>query len=94
MEKYFHDEKFKFFVVKTFDMGCYRFNLKCTDQCATARKIIQDVNTFIVYGRKVTQHITKWIHSCNAWNDFMNAKCNRENREENHYEEVDSEDDN
>ncbi len=47
MEKYFHDEKFEFLVVKTFDIGCYGFNLKCADQSATAKKIIQDVNSFI-----------------------------------------------
>jgi hypothetical protein len=26
MEKYFHNEKFEFLVVETFDMGCYGFN--------------------------------------------------------------------
>ncbi len=47
MKKYFYDEKFEFLVVKTFDMGCYGFNLKCADQCATAKKIIQDVNSMM-----------------------------------------------
>jgi hypothetical protein len=75
MEKYFHDETFEFLVVKTFNMGCYGFNLKCTDQRATAKKNIQDMNSFIVNGWKVARHIPKWIHSYNAWNDFMNAKC-------------------
>ncbi len=59
MEKYFHNEKFEFLVVKTFDMGCYGFNLKCADQHATAKKIIQDVNSFIVNGWKVARHIPK-----------------------------------
>jgi hypothetical protein len=94
MEKYFHDEKFEFLVVKTFDMGCYGFNLKCTDQCATAKKIIQYVNSFIVNGWKVARRIPKWIHSFNAWNDFMNAKCSRMKSEENHYEEGNNDDDN
>jgi hypothetical protein len=94
MEKYFHNEKFELLVVKTFDMGCYGFNFKCTDQHATAKKIIQDVNSFIVNGWKVARHILKWIHSYNAWNDFMNAKCSGNNSEENHYEEEDSDDDN
>jgi hypothetical protein len=66
MEKYFQDENFEFLVVKTFDMGCYGFNLKCADQCATAKKNIQDVNSFIVNGLKVARHIPKWIHSYNA----------------------------
>jgi hypothetical protein len=44
MEKYFHDEKFEFFDVKTFDMGYYGFNQKFADQRATAKKIIKDVN--------------------------------------------------
>ncbi len=48
MEKYFHDKKFEFLVVKTFDMGCYGLNLKHADQRATAKKIIQDANSFIV----------------------------------------------
>ncbi len=53
MKKYFHDEKFEFLVVKTFDMGCYGFNSKHTDQGATAKKIIQHVNSFIVNGWKL-----------------------------------------
>ncbi len=94
MEKYFHDEKFEFLVVKTFDMGCYGFNLKCADQHATAKKIIQDVNNFMVNGWKVARHIPKWIHSYDAWNDFMKAKCSGKNSEKNHYEEEDSDNDN
>ncbi len=94
MDKYYHDEKFEFLVVKTFDMGCYGFNLKCADQYATAKKFIQDVNSFIINGWKVTRHIPKWIHSYHAWNDFMNAKCSGKKNEENHYEEDNNDNDN
>ena len=47
MDKLFHDEKFEFLVVETFDMRCYGFNLKCAVQHATAKKIIQDVNSLL-----------------------------------------------
>jgi hypothetical protein len=50
LEKYINDEEFKFLVVKTFELECYGFNFKRTDQQATAKKIIQDVNSFIVNG--------------------------------------------
>jgi hypothetical protein len=50
-------------VVKTFDEKCYGFNLKYANECATAKKILQDVNNFIVNGWKVAKHILKWIHS-------------------------------
>jgi hypothetical protein len=52
MDKLFHNEKFEFLVVETFDMRCYGFNSKHAIQCATAKKIIQDVNSFIVNGWK------------------------------------------
>ena len=75
MGKYYHKEKFGFLVVKTFDERCYRFNLKHTDECATAKIIVQDVNNFIVNGWKVAHKISKWIHSYNSWNDFINENC-------------------
>ncbi len=66
MEKYLKNEKFEFLVVKTFDMGCYGLNLKCTDQHATSKKIIQVVNSLLVNGWKVAWHIPEWVHSYNA----------------------------
>jgi hypothetical protein len=47
MDKLFYDEKFECLVVETFDMRCYGFNLKCAVQHATAKKIIQDVNSLL-----------------------------------------------
>ncbi len=93
MEKYYHEENFGFLIVITFDKRCYGFNLKCADECAIAKKIIQDVNNFIVNGWKVAQHIAKWIHSDNAWNDFINENCSGEKGEENDYEEHNSDND-
>ncbi len=92
MDKYFHDEKFEFLVFETFDLGCYGFNLKCTDERATAKEIIQDVNSFIVNGRKVARQIPKWINCYNAWNSFMNVKCSG-NKSEEYYSEEDANDD-
>jgi hypothetical protein len=46
-------------VVKTFDEKYYGFNLKRANERATAKKIIQDVNNFIVNGWKVARHIPK-----------------------------------
>jgi hypothetical protein len=68
MKQYYHEENFVYLVVKTFDKNCYGFNLKRANKSATAKKIIQDVNNFIVSGLKVTWHIPKWIHSYNSWN--------------------------
>ncbi len=70
MDKLFHDEKFEFLVDETFGMRCYGFNLKHAVQHATAKKIIQDVNNFIVNGWKVARQIPKWILCYDAWNDF------------------------
>jgi len=63
IEQYYNEESFGCLVVKTFDKRYYGFNLKHANECATAKKIIQDVNNFIVNGWKVTRHIPKWIHS-------------------------------
>ncbi len=84
MEKYFHDEKFEFSVVETFDMRCYGFNLKRADQHAIDKKVIQDVNSFIVNGWKIAWQIPKWILRYDAWNDFMNGKCSGNKSEENY----------
>ncbi len=35
------------------------FNLKCPNEFATAKQIIQDVNNFIVNGWKVARHILR-----------------------------------
>jgi hypothetical protein len=59
MEQYYHEENFGYLVVKTFNKKCYGFNLKCANECAAAKNIIQDVNNFIVNGWKVTRHIPK-----------------------------------
>ena len=59
LEQYYNEENFGYLVVKTFDKKCYGFNLKHANECATAKKIIQDVNNFIVYGWKVARHIQK-----------------------------------
>ncbi len=55
MGQYYHEENFGYLVVKTFHKKCYGFNLKPANECATAKKIIQDVNNFIVNGR-ITNH--------------------------------------
>ncbi len=47
MDKLYHNEEFEFLVVATFDMRCYGFNSKHAVQCATAKKIIQDVNILV-----------------------------------------------
>ncbi len=75
-------------------MRCYGFNFKHTDQCATAKEIIQDVNSFIVKGWKVARQILKWINCYNAWNNFMNVKCRGNKSEENNSEEEANDDDN
>ncbi len=71
LEKYIDNEKFKFLVVESFELRCYGFNLKNTDQQAAANQIIQDVNNFIVNGWKVARQIPKWIHGYDAWINFM-----------------------
>jgi hypothetical protein len=87
MEQYYHEEIFGYLVVKAFEKKCYGFNLKCTNECATAKKIVQDVNNFIVNGWKAARYIPKWIHSYKSWNDFINENCSGEKGEENDYEE-------
>jgi hypothetical protein len=77
-------------VLETFDKKCYGLNLKRANECATANKIIQDVNNFIVNGWKVARHIPKWIHSYKSWNDFINGNVSGENGKENDYEEDNS----
>jgi hypothetical protein len=86
MEQYYHEENFGYLVVKTFNEKCYGFNLKPTNECATAKKIIQDVNYFIVNGWKVARHIPKSVHSYKSWNDFINENCSGEKGKENDYE--------
>ncbi len=93
MEQYYHEENFGYLVVKTFDKKCYGFNLKRANECAIAKKIIQDVNNFIVNGWKVARHIPKWINSYKSWNDFINEHCSGEKNKENYYEEDDSDND-
>jgi hypothetical protein len=90
IEQYYHEETFGYLVVSTFDKKIYGFNLKCPNECATAKKIIQDVNNFIVNGWKVARHIPKWIHSYKSWNDFINGNCSGEKGKENDYEEDNS----
>jgi hypothetical protein len=75
MDIFFYNKKFEFLVVETFDMRCFEFNLKHEDQRATVKKILQDVNSFIVNGWKVARQIPKWILRYDAWNNFMNEKC-------------------
>jgi hypothetical protein len=53
MEQFYHEENFGDLVVKTLDKKYYGFNLKCANECATAKKIIQDVNNFTVNGWKL-----------------------------------------
>jgi hypothetical protein len=59
MEQYYHEENFGYLVVKTFNKKCHGVNLKSANECATAKKFIQDVNIFIVNGWKVARHIPK-----------------------------------
>ncbi len=87
LEEYIDDEKFKFLVVETFELKCYGFNLKNTDQQATAKQIIQDVNTFIVNGWKIARQIAKWIHGYDARINFMDEQCSHNNNEEYNSEE-------
>jgi hypothetical protein len=54
MEQYYHEENFGYLVVKTFDKKCYGSDLKLANECATAKKIIQDVNN--VMGRYPKYH--------------------------------------
>jgi hypothetical protein len=68
-------------------------NLKCANECATAKKINQDVNNFIVNGWKVARHIPKCSHSYKSWNDFINENRSGEKGKENKYEEDNSDDD-
>ncbi len=84
MDKLIHDVKFEFLVVETFDMRCYGFNSEHAVQCAIAKKIIQDVNSFIVNGWKVARQIPKWILHYDAWNDFTYEKCSGIKSEENY----------
>ncbi len=93
MEQYHHEENFGYLVVETLDKKCYGFNLKCTNEYATAKEIIQDLNNFIVNGWKVTRHIPKWIHSYKSWNDFSNENCSGEKGKEKDDEEEDSDND-
>ncbi len=78
MEQYYHEENFGYLVVKTFSKKCYGLNLKCSNECATAKKIIQDVNNCIVNGWKVARHIQKWFRSYKSRNDFINEICSGE----------------
>ncbi len=50
MDNYFYNEKFDFLVVESFENRCYGFNLNRTAQHDTGKKIIQDLNNFIVNG--------------------------------------------
>ncbi len=59
MDNYFYNKKFEFLVVESFENRCYGFNLNCTAQHDTAKKIIQDLNNFIVNGWKIALHIRK-----------------------------------
>jgi hypothetical protein len=70
MDNFFHNEQFGFLVVETFDLKCYGFNLKREDQRVTAKKIIQDVNSFIVNGWKVARDIEctkQWCLKTFTW---------------------------
>jgi hypothetical protein len=53
-------------------------------QRATTKKIVQDVNSFIVNGWKVARQIPKWILCYDAWNDFINEMSSGNKSEENH----------
>ncbi len=50
MDNYFYNEKFEFLVVESFENRCYGFNLNRAAQHDTGKKIIQDLNNFIVHG--------------------------------------------
>ncbi len=78
MEQYYHEENFGYLVLKTFNEKCYGFNLKHANECATAKRIIKDVNNFIVNGWKVVRQSPKWIHSYKSWNDFIHENSSGE----------------
>ena len=94
LKKYIDDEKFKFLVVESFEMKCYGFNLKNTDQRAAANQIIQDVNNFIFNGWKVARQIPKWIHGFDAFINFMDEKWNHNSNLEYNSKEHVNDDDN
>ncbi len=67
---FFTTSNLDFLVVETFDLKCYGFDLKCEDQRVTAKKIIQDVNSFIVNGWKVARDIEctkQWCSKTFTW---------------------------
>ncbi len=76
-------------VVETFKLKSYGINLKNTDQRATAKQIIQDVNNFIVNGWKVAMQIPKWIYGYDAWINFMDEQCSHINNGEYNSEQED-----
>jgi hypothetical protein len=47
MEQYYHEKEFGYMVVKTFNKKCYGLKIKCANECATAKKFIQDENNFL-----------------------------------------------
>jgi hypothetical protein len=72
--QYFHDEKHGFLLVQAFDETYYWFNLKHQDEQASALKIIQDENNFIVNGWKVAWKLPNWVCHSQAGNVFLNEK--------------------
>jgi hypothetical protein len=44
VEQYYHEDNFGYLVVETFDNKCCGFNLKCPNECATAKKIDRNCN--------------------------------------------------
>ncbi len=93
LEKYIDDEKFKFLVVESFEMKCYGFNLKNTDQRAATNQIIQDVKNSIFHGWKVARQIPKWIHGYDSFIKFMDKNWNHDSKfEYNSKEDVNDDD--
>jgi hypothetical protein len=74
IDTYFHEEKYGIFVVQAFNKTCYRFNITCADNHATAVQIILDRDNFIVSGWKVARKLPKWIHKNHEWDEFINKK--------------------
>jgi hypothetical protein len=86
-EKYIDDEKFKFLVVETFELKCYGFNLKNTDQQTTAKQIIKVVNNFIVnLGKLQGRFPNEFMVMMHGFTSWM-KKCSHNNNEEYNSEE-------
>jgi hypothetical protein len=92
MNNYFYNEKFEFLVVESFENRCYGFNLNRAAKHDIAKKIIQDLNNFIVNGWKIAGHIPKWVHGYDAWNDFMNDKYSGNNSDSDSKKDYDNKD--